>query len=121
MSEIRAALDELNGVAQEMYNLRKRLKELQQRKRELDSVVIEYLDSNDKKGLRVENIVFVATEKNTRSRVNKSEAINNGVNVLNRYGIQNNAREILEELEATRKGPVSSVPVLRMKPAQLFN
>ena len=121
MSEIRAALDELKGVAQEMYNLNKKLKELRQRKKELDEIVIEYLDNNDKKGLRVENVVFVATEKNSRSRIGKSEVINNGVDVLTRYGIRENAREIVEELEASRKGQVSSVPVLRMKSAGLFN
>ena len=47
MSEISAALKELEGVAREMHNLNKQMKELRQRKKDLDSIVIEYLDSND--------------------------------------------------------------------------
>lgn len=120
MSEIRAALEELKGVAQEIYNLNKQLKDLRARKKELESKVIEYLDSNDRSGLRLENIVFVASEKNARARKKKSEITKDTAEVLKKHGVQGDINEVIEELEASRKGAASTVPVLKMKAAGIF-
>ena len=120
MSEISAALKELEGVAREMHNLNKQMKELRQRKKDLDSIVIEYLDSNDRKGVRLDNIVFVASEKNARGRKKKNEIEKETIEVLRRHGVQGDIHEVIEELEATRKGAPSTVPVLKMKAAGLF-
>ncbi len=120
MSEISSALKELKGVAQEIHNLNKQLKELRQRKKDLESIVIEYLDSNDRNGVRLDNIVFVASEKNARERKKKNEIEKDTAEVLRRHGVQGDVREVMEELEATRKGTASTVPVLKMKAAGLF-
>jgi len=120
MSEIQASLKELKNVAQEMYNLNKKMKDLRNRKRELEESVIEYLESKDKNGVRFDNIVFAVTAKNSRQQKKKSEIVRDTTDVLKRYGIQGNIQTILEELEATRKGTASAVPVLRMKSAGIF-
>jgi cation transport regulator ChaC len=120
MSEIRATLEELKSISQEVYNLNKKLKEYRLRKKELEVKVVEYLETNDKPGLRLDNIVFLATEKNTRSRKKKTEVVKDTVEILKRHGVQGDINEVIEELEESRKGIASTVPVLKMKAAGLF-
>ena len=62
-SEIRASLEELKSIAQELHNINKKTKELRLRKKELENKVLEYLDSNGKPGLKLDNIVFMTSEK----------------------------------------------------------
>lgn len=120
-AEIRATLEELKGIAGEIFTLNKRIKELRARKKELDQKVVDYLESNDKPGVRLDNIVFLAAEKNSRLRRKKGEIQKATSEVLKKHGIQDNLEEIIEELEASRKGDVSTVPVLKMKAAGIFS
>jgi copper chaperone CopZ len=119
MSEIRAALEELKGVAQEMHNLTKQIKELRLRKKELEGKVIEYLDTNDRNGVRLDNVIFVATEKSSSLRKKKAEVEKDAAEVLKRHGVQD-VRGVLEELASVKKGESSTVPVLKMKAAGIF-
>ena len=120
MTEILATLQELKGIAQEIYNLNKQLKDLRLRKKDLEGNVIEYLDTNDRQGVRLEGIVFMAKEKNSRARKKKTEILHDTAEVLTRHGIQGDVHKVMEELEATRKGAPSTVPVLQMKAAGIF-
>ena len=120
MAEIRATLEELKSISQEVYNLNKKLKEYRLRKKELETKVVDYLETNDKPGLRLDNIVFLATEKNSRARKKRTEVVKDTVEILKRHGVQGDVNEVIEELEETRKGMVSTVPVLKMKAAGLF-
>lgn len=118
---VKANLQELKAIAQEIFTLNKRLKELRLRKKELDESVIEFLESNDKNGLRLDNIVFVASEKSKSLKKKKVELISDTAEILRKYGVQNSTIPLaIEELEASRKGPKSSVPALKMKTAGLF-
>lgn len=121
-SEIRASLEELKSIAQELHNINKKTKELRLRKKELENKVLEYLDSNGKPGLKLDNIVFMTSEKRASARKKKSEVVRDSVDVLRKHGLEDNvAQEILLELEQSRKGVASSVPVLKMKTAPIFS
>ena len=117
--EIRATLEELKGIAQEQFSLNKKLKELRERKKALETKVIEYLEANDKPGLKLDNIIFLAAEKTTHERKKKADKMKDAISILENHGVKN-AEEVLLELEATKKGGQSSVPVLKMKQAGLF-
>lgn len=120
MSEIKATLAELASIGQEQHNMRKRAKELVARKKELEEVVLKYLEAHEKPGLRDGNIVFLATEKNSRSRKKKAEVLKATADVLRKYGVQGDINEVLKELEESKKGEVSSVSVLKMKAAGIW-
>lgn len=119
-TDIRGTLSELKEIAQEVHNLNKKLKELRERKKELEKGVVQYLDENGKPGLRLENIVFLATDKTARARKKKSEIQKDTADVLRKHGVQGDLNEVILELEASRKGAASTVPVLKMKPAGMF-
>lgn len=120
MSDIRDKLEELKSIGQEIYNLNKQLKTLRLRKKELEDDVVEYLGSQGRKGLRFENVTFLANEKKTTARKNKAEVLKDTADILIRHGVQGNVSQVIEELEASRKGTPSTVPVLRMKAAGLY-
>ena len=119
-TEIRATLEELKGIAQELFNLNKKIKELRARKKECEKKVVDYLEANDKPGLRLDNIVFLTTEKNSRARKKKADIVKDTAEVLQRHGVQGNVEEVIKELEESRKGMASTVPVLKMKAAGIF-
>ena len=119
-TEIRATLEELKNNAQELFNLNKKVKELRARNKELNAVVIEYLETQNKPGLRLDNIVFLATEKNTRARKKKADVVKDAAEVLKSHGIQGDVSEVIKQLEECRKGEASTVPVLKMKAAGIF-
>lgn len=121
MTEIRSALEELKGIAQELHNINRKARDLRERKKELEGTVIEYLETNDKKGVRYENIVFEASTKNASQKKPKSEILKDSVEVLKRYGVQDNYLEVIDELERSRKGFKSEVSTLKLKSAGLFN
>lgn len=119
-TEIRATLEELKGIAQEIYSLNKRLKELRLRKKECDKLVVDYLEANDKPGLKLDNIIFMAADKSTRARKKKDEVIRDSVDVLKRHGVSGDPAQILEELIEARRGETSKTSVLKMKAAGMF-
>ena len=120
-SDIRGTLAELKEIAQEVHNLNKKLKELRERKKELEKSVVDYLEQNDKPGLRLDNIVFLATEKTARARKKKAEVLKDTADVLKKHGVQGDLNEVILELEASRKGTASTVPVLKMKAAGIYS
>lgn len=120
MAEIRATLEELKNIAQELHNVNARVKELRARKKELEAKVVSYLETNDKPGLRLDNIVFLAAEKNARARKKKVDVTTDMKKVLEKHGIRENVDEVMKEIEDARKGESSTVPVLKMKAAGLF-
>jgi len=119
-TEIRSTLEELKGIAQELFNLNKKVKELRARKKELEGNVVEYLTENNKPGLRLDNIVFLAHDKKARARKKKAEVAKDTVAVLQKHGLSGDPETILQELDEARKGEASSVPVLKMKAAGIF-
>jgi len=119
-TEIRSTLEELKGIAQELFNLNKKVKELRARKKELEGNVVEYLTENNKPGLRLDNIVFLAHDKKARARKKKTEVAKDTVAVLQKHGLSGDPETILQELDEARKGEASSVPVLKMKAAGIF-
>lgn len=119
-TEIKATLEELKNIAQEVFTINKKLKELRARKKELEAVVMGYLEQHEKPGIRLDNIVFMAADKTARARKKKTEIAKDSIEVLKRYGIEADPMEVLNALEVSRKGPASSVPVLKMKAAGIF-
>ena len=119
--EIRSVLEELKGVAQEIYNLNKRIKEFRLRKKELESKVVDYLTENNKTGVKLDNIVFLSADKNARARKKKADVEKDTAEVLKKHGVNGDTSAILQELAEARKGEASTVPVLKMKAAGIFS
>ncbi len=119
-SEIRAYLEELKNIAHEMHSNNAKMKGLRSRKKELEEIIVEYLEVNNKPGLKLDNIVFLAGEKNSRMSKKKSEIKKDMADVLKRYGIDGDPSEVLDELDNAKKGMVSTTSVLKMKAAGMF-
>jgi hypothetical protein len=119
-TEIKSTLEELKGLGQELYTLNKKIKELRSRKKELEGKVVEYLEAHNKPGLKLDNIVFITSEKTTRSRKKKDEITTDSVDVLKKHGVVGDHNVILQELDNARKGSISVSNTLKMKAAGLF-
>lgn len=119
-AEIRATLEELKSIAQEIYNLNKSLKELRERKKGLEQKVLDYLVSVDKPGVKVDNIIFMNSSKTKRAYKKKDEVVRDAVEVLKRHGVTGDPVKVYEELVEAKRGEASTVPVVKMKAAGLF-
>jgi septal ring factor EnvC (AmiA/AmiB activator) len=120
MVDIQNDLKELKSIHQESRKLRLELKQLNDRKKELEKNVMDYLEEKEKPGLKFENIVFLATEKNARGRKKKTDVVQDTVKVLQSHGIDDPIG-VLRELDEARKGVPNSVPVLKMKAAGIYD
>jgi len=119
-TEIKAILEELKNIAQEQYTMRQKTKELAARKKELDARVFDYLETHEQVGLRLNNLMFMTSERKTHTRKKKAEIVDDAEAVLKRHGVQGNIKDLIVELDAARKGEPMSVPVLKMKQANMF-
>ena len=108
MSGIRTTLDEIKNINDKLD----KMKTLRQRKKELSEIVIEYIRKNKNNnynpdlhntGIRVENTLFIVTEKKKTTRRNKDDIYNDILNLLKHDGIQG---ETILELEKIWKGEV---------------
>jgi len=121
MTEVKADLTELKDVAQEIFNLNAQLKKLRLRKKELEASTMDYLDKTEKNGIRLGNIVFIIGEKNARARKKKADVEKDTAEVLKKYGVpENEVAGALKDLDESRKGEQSSMSVLKMKAAGIF-
>lgn len=118
--EVQSSILEFRANLKRQKELNQELKELRIRRRELEDLVVKFLDENGKAGLRFDNIVFMAGEKNSTGRKKRSEIIRDMGNVLRKRGIEGDIEEIVKEIEESRRGEKSTLPVLKIKAANIL-
>lgn len=118
-SSISDCVKELKNINLEIMRIqqhaREQVKKLKPRKMELENKIQNYLEENDREGLRYGSTVILLAEKKKtvgpRKKKDKLEAVGK---VLTRYGFSS-PNKAAEELFRTLKGDVQKVPCLKIK------
>jgi cell division septum initiation protein DivIVA len=114
MSSITTSVKELEEINKEMISLRRKIKELKDRKDSIEKDILDYLEKKEEYGLKYKNIAIIAEEKEKRLRKKKQDKLNDGVNYLKENGVSN-AEHILQNLLDKMKGNISETKILKLK------
>lgn len=118
-SNIKACIEELKDIQSEIKTQNANLKQLRDRKKQLEADIFKYLEDSDQEGLRYQNIIFMKTNKKKRDRKKKDEKETDIQKVLEKHGVEDSKQAVSEVLEAM-KGSQSEVSCLKMRAATLF-
>ena len=86
----------------EIKRLRARLRILNNEKKECEERIMIFLDENDQPGVKYNGMTIVSTRKTKRRHIKKKEKIDNGEDILRKYGIRDSKRALEELMEAMR-------------------
>jgi len=113
MSAVRDDLKELAKIYDTIKKLSNEIKELRERKKELESNLLDYLQEKQEVGLRYESFIFFPKDKKIRKKLKKKEREETAVRVLEEYGV-NQPKEAYEKLMDSMKGEEEVVPVIKV-------
>ena len=107
MSEIVGVVQEIDTIDKEIKTLRLNLSRLTNRKKILETKIINFLDQKDQPGLKYKDITIISEEKDRHFRLKKKDRLQKGKNILQKYGVPN-SEKVLEELLNNLKGDAVS-------------
>lgn len=108
-------LYEVDNIDKELKRMRKKMKDLNTRKKELVNQIIEYMRENDKKEETYNGRKFILKEKPKSSRKAKQETKADIIAILNEEGFHGNeAEEMYNKIVSANKGPEEIVYELKM-------
>jgi hypothetical protein len=113
-AQIASDMRELKNINKEIKRNGMILKQLRDRKKNIETNILKYLRQNEQSGVKYEDIVAVQKERKTRERKTQEEKKEDIVKLLENNGIRN-ADNLYKELLETMKGKEELVPVLKVK------
>lgn len=114
MSSITAIITELKSINTELKVLRLKLKALNNRKRECEKEILDFLEEKDQPGLKYQGMAIVPEEKETFKSKGKKQKEHDVRNLLQSYGIED-PEEAYKELLKTMKGSPKQDIKLKIK------
>ena len=104
MSIIKADVQKLTEINQEIKRRRKELAQLNAMKKEYENKVIQYLEANDQPGIKCDGNTIIVQDKTIRKPVKKSEKEERVKSYLSKYGVPTD-QESIDELFDMLRGP----------------
>ena len=112
---LKAHLEELDAIKNELKNLTLRRKKLNTRKQQIEDYIKEFLREKDHPGVKHNGIAYRLNETPKRQAKKKQEKYTQSIDVLKKYGVQN-SEKLLEELIEARRGYLIPGDKLEIKP-----
>jgi hypothetical protein len=113
MNDIREDLRELSTLIEKSKKLCEELGQIRDRKKELETRLIEYLQNTDEVGLKYESFIFIPKDKKIRKKLKKKERDEAAVKVLEDYGVEQ-AKEAYIKLMDSMKGDEEIIPSIKI-------
>ena len=110
---ILSEIKELESLQIEIKSLSTRLKQLRQKKSEIEESITEYLENNNHPGVKYQGKAFVADKKPKIKRKTKSERESDVMYALSRY--VDNPEEVYKDVLDSMKGHETEKTVLKVK------
>lgn len=115
MTEIVTCINELKSIETELKSLRTKMKPLFKRKKELESVIIDYLGKNgDSNGIKYRDCTVVAENKLKTQRLKKADRLEKTKTFLKKHGVSTN-ETVVNDLINTLKGDTKTTKVVKLK------
>lgn len=112
---LKAYLEELDAIKNELKALTLRRKKLNTRKQQIEDYVKEFLREKDQPGVKHNGVAYRLNENPKRQAKKKHEQHSQSIDVLKKYGVQD-SEKLLEELIEARRGYLIPSDKLEIKP-----
>jgi uncharacterized protein YydD (DUF2326 family) len=116
--KLKADINELKNIEQELKRLNELMKPLRIRKKEIESNILKFMEtSNNNQGIaaiKMSDVEVVAVEKKTREKLHKEEKEQHAIQLLKNSGIQN-ASKVYNDLQELMKGKEHTQNKLKFK------
>ena len=100
--QIQSNMRELKAINSEIKRIRSELKVFVNKKKQIESVIKEYLYRNEQPGIKYQDLVVLASEKKQRQRKTKEERNQEIASILESYGVRNTEDALLDISDALR-------------------
>ncbi len=107
MSQMRGYMSELSSISEELKRLNAHRRKLLARKKDLEAKVLKVLDKEKQSGVKYKGQQWQTTERNVRGRKKLSDQKQDGLAVLQKYGVRN-GELILEEVMKALKNEATT-------------
>ena len=115
--KIKADVQELTKINQEIKRLAIQMKQLRERKKKLEQDILTYMENTGQSGLvtiRAKDIEITAAEKRTRQRMSKEEKETTAIQLLQQSGVSN-PKKTYRDLQEMLKGKEEIQSTLNVK------
>lgn len=113
-AEIISLMRELKNIHTELKRVNLHIKNVRERKQEIEGLILQYLEKVDEPGIMYEDITVMRHQKVQRHRKPGAAKKEDIVHLLEDAGI-NNAERLYTEIQERLKGEPEAVPVLKIK------
>jgi hypothetical protein len=116
MSTVKIVSDmkELKIINNEMKRCNVILKQLRERKKKIENNILNYLENNEKPGVKYEDLIAVKKDKKQRERKSQTEKKEEAIRLLENNGIRD-AENFYKEFIETIKGKEEIISSLKVK------
>lgn len=117
MSSIKAYVSELKSISAEMKRYYQIMSKLRKRKKEIEKLIVEFLDEKEQPGLKHENTAILVEQKERRAAKKQSDREKDVREVLLSYGIDDVDTALKDVLTVYRgeKVPEKKLKIKAMK------
>lgn len=113
-TQIANDMKELKAIMSETKKISDKLKELRSRKKQLETNILEYLETNEQPGVKYQELIVLRNEKTTFTKKKPKEREQEVVRILEENGISD-PRNVYKLIGEAGKGEEVSVTRLRVK------
>lgn len=120
IARVKADVNELKNITDEINRLNAMLKPLRQRKKQIEEQILQFMERTGNNGLqqiKMNNVELVSVEKKHRERLRKEDKEKSAIELLQQSGIAN-ARRVFNDLKDVMKGQETTTHVLKVKDNQ---
>lgn len=113
-TQIANDMKELKAIMAETKKLMDTLKEIRDRKKQLESNILQYLEENSQPGVKYQELIVLRNEKTTFSKKKPKEREQEIVKILEENGVAD-ARGVYKAIGEAGKGEEIAVTKLKVK------
>ena len=114
MSTISEVMKEMNQIVLELKILNEKARQLRNRKKELESQVIQYLEDTETPGLKYHDLIVLKAETTSKKPKNKKDKDSDLINTLHELGISD-TKKATEAIKKALSGQEEVVTKLKFK------
>lgn len=114
MSHVAEDMKELSKIVSELKITNTKAKELRTHKKELESKILEYLESTDQPGLKYHELVVLKSESTIHTRLKKKEKQDSIIKILEENGVED-AEKLYEAVSKAGIGEAQTKAKLKVK------
>ena len=114
MATIKADVNELNCIKEEIRRLSFRLKDLRKKASDVEGRIISYLEEKQQPGVKYKGTAIIIENKNRKVRKKKNQLEEDALDVLKQHGVSN-AHEVLGQILKARSGEVVTCSKLKIQ------